>query len=72
MRVREFNTVDEAVNVLGQYTTRKRLEALEKLGINLDHHTHEELAERVCASREKVTLAFKAMGRRRTPGRRVS
>lgn len=71
MSVREFATVAEAVQVLGQYTTRRRLEALEKIGVNLDDHTHEELAERVCASREKVVVAMKQMGRSRRRGRRA-
>lgn len=70
MKVREFQSVNEAVSVLGRYTTRARLEALEELGIDLDAHTHAELAERVCASREKVVMAMGKMGRHRTSGRR--
>lgn len=60
--VREFQTVEESVRVLGQYTTRKRLEALRDIGVNLDDHTHEQLAERVCATREKVCSAMHALG----------
>ena len=65
MQVREFNTVQEAVYVLGRYTTVARLQALEALGVNLDNHTHRELAQAVRASREKVTKSLGTMGRRR-------
>lgn len=68
VRALEFLSIDEAVEVLGQYTTQEKLKAVIALGrYNLDDYTHRELANFVKASREKVTVALGRMGMRRSP-----
>lgn len=65
MKVRPFSSIEEAVAVLGHHKVRDRLEALEKIGVKLSQHTHEELAEAVHCERETVCRAMTVMGRKR-------
>ena len=60
-----FGSIAMAVDVLGTYTTKARLEKLASYGFDLSIYRHKELAVFVCASREKVTRALAAMGLRK-------
>lgn len=63
-----FETVEQAISVLGKYKTEARLKAVADLGYDLKSYAHKELAFFVCATREKVCIAMGKMGLRKKPG----
>lgn len=66
-----YETIEQAVTVLGNYKIEERLKAVATLGYDLRAYGHKELAYFVKASREKVTIAMGRMGLRKNIVRAV-